>query len=354
MKKITVENLDNTKEEVELVNAFDVKDINRSFVILSKGESLGEGMSKVYISEVILDNGVYKLVGITDESVWDKVKPAMKDIVQGDETKCSVNLEGSRNILDSFRVIGIKDSDKEKLVQASLKQESSFVPNENVSEPMIQNQPIVEVVPEIMPEVTVLDSTPEVNQVSEPAPVFMTPEPVVETPVMTEVPVETSVFDIPLQEVAPEQPVMESPSVNLEPTMPVINEEVQGGVQNTTSTELSTPQDFFNNVEQPSNDIVITQEIVDSNKSDDPAVLMLNSLKELIDSKNEMISALNEKNSVLTKQVEDLKEAIKVSEAQRIAAETTLTQAKSADVNGGPALVYQQPVYQNQNFNQTA
>ena len=60
MKKITVENFDGTKEEVELVNAFDVKDLNRNFVILSKGESLGEGMSKVYISEVIEENlGVY-------------------------------------------------------------------------------------------------------------------------------------------------------------------------------------------------------------------------------------------------------------------------------------------------------
>ncbi len=84
MKKITVKNMDGTMEEVELVNSFDVKDINRNFVILSKGESLGEGMSKVYISEVLEEEpGVYKLVGITDESIWDKVKQAMKEIVQG-------------------------------------------------------------------------------------------------------------------------------------------------------------------------------------------------------------------------------------------------------------------------------
>ncbi len=84
MKKITIQNTDGTTEEVELVNSFDVKDINRKFVILSKGESLGEGMSKVYISEVVEESpSVFKLIGITDESIWDKVKQAMKEIVQG-------------------------------------------------------------------------------------------------------------------------------------------------------------------------------------------------------------------------------------------------------------------------------
>ncbi len=84
MKKITIENMDGTMEEVDLINSFDVKDINKNFVILSKGEVLKEGMSKVYISEVVEETpGVYKLIGITDESVWDKVKQAMKSIVQG-------------------------------------------------------------------------------------------------------------------------------------------------------------------------------------------------------------------------------------------------------------------------------
>ena len=84
MKKITIQNMDGTMEEVDLVKTFDVKDINKNFVILSKGESLGEGMSKVYISEVIEEEAsIYKLIGITDENIWDKVKQAMKDIVQG-------------------------------------------------------------------------------------------------------------------------------------------------------------------------------------------------------------------------------------------------------------------------------
>ena len=84
MKKISVKNLDGTMEQVDLVNAFRINDINKRFVILSKGETVGEGMSKIYISEFVEETpGVYNLIGITDDTVWDKVKQAMKQIVEG-------------------------------------------------------------------------------------------------------------------------------------------------------------------------------------------------------------------------------------------------------------------------------
>ena len=84
MKKITIKNMDGTMEEVDLINSFGIEDINKNFIILSKGETAGEGMSKVYVSEFIEESPViYKLVGITDETIWDKVKQAMKEIVQG-------------------------------------------------------------------------------------------------------------------------------------------------------------------------------------------------------------------------------------------------------------------------------
>ncbi len=84
MKKITIKNMDGTMEEVELINSFGIEDINKNFIILSRGETAGEGMSKVYVSEVVEETpGVYKLIGITDETIWDKVKQAMKEIVQG-------------------------------------------------------------------------------------------------------------------------------------------------------------------------------------------------------------------------------------------------------------------------------
>lgn len=84
MKKISIKNLDGTVEQVDLVNAFKINDINKRFIILSKGEVVSEGMSKIYISEFVEETpGIYNLIGITDDTVWNRVKQAMKEIVEG-------------------------------------------------------------------------------------------------------------------------------------------------------------------------------------------------------------------------------------------------------------------------------
>ena len=83
MKKISIKNLDGTMEEVDLINAFKIEDINKRFVILSKGEVVSDGMSKIYVSEFVeTEPGIYSLIGIKDDETWDKVKAAMKEIVE--------------------------------------------------------------------------------------------------------------------------------------------------------------------------------------------------------------------------------------------------------------------------------
>ena len=84
MRKISIKNVDGTLEEVDLVNAFKINDINKRFIILSKGEVVSEGMSKIYVSEFVEEQpGVYSLIGIQDDEVWTRVKQAMKQIVEG-------------------------------------------------------------------------------------------------------------------------------------------------------------------------------------------------------------------------------------------------------------------------------
>ena len=84
MRKISIKNVDGTLEQVDLVNAFKINDINKRFVILSKGETVSEGMSKIYVSEFIEEQpGVYSLIGIQDDEVWHRVKQALKQIVEG-------------------------------------------------------------------------------------------------------------------------------------------------------------------------------------------------------------------------------------------------------------------------------
>lgn len=84
MRKISVKNINGTVEQVDLINSFRIKEIGKEFVILSKGETAGEGMSKIYISEVIENEpGIFNLVGIKDDEIWKIVKQAMKQIVEG-------------------------------------------------------------------------------------------------------------------------------------------------------------------------------------------------------------------------------------------------------------------------------
>ena len=73
--------MDGTLEKVDLINAFNINDIHKDFIILSKGESAGEGLSKIYVSEVLEESpGVFKLIGITNDEIWSQVKQAMKEI----------------------------------------------------------------------------------------------------------------------------------------------------------------------------------------------------------------------------------------------------------------------------------
>lgn len=84
MRKISIKNVDGTLEQVDLVNAFKINDINKRFIILSKGEIVSEGMSKIYVSEFVEEQpGVYSLIGIQDDEIWTKVKQALKQIVEG-------------------------------------------------------------------------------------------------------------------------------------------------------------------------------------------------------------------------------------------------------------------------------
>ena len=177
MKSITIQSIKGM-EEVGLVKAFAINEINRKFAILTRKESLGDSMSKVYISEVLETPEGIKLVGITDESLWDKVKSSMKDIVQGNSNTLTVFVLNGKIVEEGFRIIGLKDADVEKLSTS----ESSFVMNKEEKQPeqvvstpnnsTIPNEAVVAPVPEPKP---VPEETPQVSETN----IFDMPEPIV-------------------------------------------------------------------------------------------------------------------------------------------------------------------------------
>lgn len=234
MKTITVKNLDGTNENVEIVYYFDIKDLNKTFAIISKNEKLKEGMSKVYISEVTEETpGLFKFVAITDESVWDNVKVAMKSIIQGNKMDSSKNISGVVELLGS-RVIGIKDTDKEKFASISL--ESSFtiensssetpevsVDSETIADPQASTQTPVETAPVQEPTSVV----PEVKEEVKPVEAEPTEE-------------STNIFD-QIAAASPTEPV--APVTPETPVMPVNSEPVV----DVTSTKTATPIPEFAN-----------------------------------------------------------------------------------------------------------
>lgn len=199
--------------------------------------------------------------------------------------------------LEGFRAIGLKDTDKERLVNAN--KEASFDAVEAVVEP----------VPEVYVE---------------------TPESVVETVVSPNIFDQTSSViesTVESNDLAQETPVVEESQ-----STDVMAE--NNDVFSTPVTGLDTPQTFFDREEQEEANL--------SEKSEDPAMILANNLIKLIEDKNQMIKALNEKIDVMTEQLRQSEEARKVSDAQRVAAETTLAEARRAETaDGGPTLIYQ-------------
>ncbi len=327
MKKITVENINGTMEEVELINSFNVKDINRNFAIISKGESLNDTMSKVYISEVVEESpGVLKLIGITDESVWDKVKHAMKEIVQDENYNNSGVTLDSKIKSEGFRAIGLKNSDVEKFNKV---QESSFKVNEGVTETVSENNPVLEQsvsstptsqevkqsVPAMNEQTATINPTPEpiVEQAPVVEPVVESTSQQVEQPIVNEVP-QTNIFDTPVPEhttvIQPEPevaPQTEAPAFD----MPVINYKKESEIIPNASAPLETPVEFYKSEEAETN----------AQMTEDPALAYLDSIEELvinakeiiksknetIKNKDEMIKALNQKITILTDELNKAK-----------------------------------------------
>lgn len=286
MKTITVKNLDGTNENVEIVYYFDIKDLNKTFAIISKNEKLKEGMSKVYISEVTEETpGLFKFVAITDESVWDNVKAAMKSIIQGNKMDSSKNISGVVELLGS-RVIGIKDTDKEKFASISL--ESSFT-------------------------IETTSETPEVSVTPEPA---VTPEAIVQTPAEP-APVQqpTPVVSEAKEEVKPAEaePALESTNIfdqiaaasPAEPVVPVTPEvsapAISEPVVDVPSTETSTPihEPAFDMPEVSSEKLVTPQELYKqeekTEKQKDAVEICFERIRAELMKKDEIIAELQAK-----------------------------------------------------------
>lgn len=79
-KIITVISEDGSKKEVEVVVAFKFKDTNKEYIVYTQNEKDQNNNVTVYVSKIVEEDGVSKLVGIEDDTEWSKVKDVLREL----------------------------------------------------------------------------------------------------------------------------------------------------------------------------------------------------------------------------------------------------------------------------------
>ena len=78
-KKVIV-NTNNEEEEVELVTYLNTKDNMNQYIVYTKNEKQPNGDIVIYISKLIEEDGLKKIIEINDDAEWKNVQTLLKEI----------------------------------------------------------------------------------------------------------------------------------------------------------------------------------------------------------------------------------------------------------------------------------
>lgn len=79
-KMMSIVNEDGTKEEVEVVLAFEFKDNKKEYVIYTRNERDENDNITVYVSNVDRSTGEPRLLGVEDENEWNRIKDVLREL----------------------------------------------------------------------------------------------------------------------------------------------------------------------------------------------------------------------------------------------------------------------------------
>lgn len=79
-KIMSIVNENGETEEVEVILAFEFKDNKKEYVVYTKNETDENGNVTVYVSNVDRSSGESKLLGIDNESEWDRIKDVLREL----------------------------------------------------------------------------------------------------------------------------------------------------------------------------------------------------------------------------------------------------------------------------------
>ncbi len=78
--KIIIVNTNNEEEEVELVTYLNTKDNMNQYIVYTKNEKQPNGDIVIYISKLIEEDGLKKIIEIDDDTEWKNVQTLLKEI----------------------------------------------------------------------------------------------------------------------------------------------------------------------------------------------------------------------------------------------------------------------------------
>lgn len=71
---------DGNIEEVEVILAFAFKDTNKEYIVYTKNEKDENNNITVYVSKIDRSTGEPKLLGVEDETEWNRIKDVLREL----------------------------------------------------------------------------------------------------------------------------------------------------------------------------------------------------------------------------------------------------------------------------------
>ena len=81
-KVMSIVQEDGSIDEVEVVIAFEFKDTKKEYVVYTKNEKDANGNVTVYVSRIEKNGETPQLVGVDDETEWNRVKDVLRKLSQ--------------------------------------------------------------------------------------------------------------------------------------------------------------------------------------------------------------------------------------------------------------------------------
>lgn len=78
--KMTIISSEGAAEEVEVILAFAFKDNKKEYIVYTKNEKDENDNITVYVSNVDRSAGEIKLLGVTDDEEWSKIKDVLREL----------------------------------------------------------------------------------------------------------------------------------------------------------------------------------------------------------------------------------------------------------------------------------